>query len=802
MPMHFSFISKRKYRLSHPLIIIVLACVISNAAAQDQVQETANAFSRYTRQSPAEKIFVHTDKSLYIAGEIIWFKAYTTDATLNKPLNISKVTYVEILDTAGKAIMQAKIGMQKGSGNGSAYLPLTINSGNYVLRAYTNWMKNFSPAFFFEKPLTIINTQKISPAVQGIKKDSFNVSFFPEGGNLVHNINAKVAFKAADAYGKGFNFRGSLLDDNDTLLHFNPLHAGIGNFSFTPQAGHVYKAVIQLPAGGSLIKELPAPYPTGYTMQVNNESGAIQVIVQTNTGNTAPVYLFIHSRHVVKYNAAATPVNGKAVFNINKQTLNSGISHLTVFNSDKKPVCERLFFKPPQQQLRISLQAEMPTYTTRKKIDISYTATGSHAGDSSNLSMAVYRVDSLQPLDETFIDQYLLLASDLAGPIENPAWYFTDTSAQTEEALDNLLLTQGWRRFKWQDVLQNNKQYFTYVPEYNGHIITGTVTSQPTGKPVMNVETYLSAPGLRTQFTTAVSDSSGKLGYEMKNFYGSGSITLQTSQARKNNYQLTINNPFSSMPATTVPQLFLLPAANPVTLQQHSLSMQVQNIYSAEKSNRFSLPVSDTSAFYLHPDATYYLDDYTRFTTMEEILREYVKLVNVRKREGIYYLDVFDLSGNKILTSNPLVLLDGVPIQDMNELLKLDPLKLRKLDVVNRRYIMGATIFDGILNWESINGDMAGYTLPPAAITLDYAALNEEREFYSPVYDMPANAGSHLPDFRNLLYWNPNITTSGSNTQHAVFYSSDLPGKYVVVLQGISASGLSGSQVTSFQVNK
>ncbi len=119
----------------------------------------------------------------------------------NKPLDVSKAAYVEVLDKDQKSVLQAKIALDKGKGNGSLYIPLSFNSGVYRLRAYTNWMKNFDPVYYFEKPITIVNSLKNLNRGAALPRN-YDLQFFPEGGNLVQGIQSKVAFKIVDQIGK------------------------------------------------------------------------------------------------------------------------------------------------------------------------------------------------------------------------------------------------------------------------------------------------------------------------------------------------------------------------------------------------------------------------------------------------------------------------------------------------------------------------------------------------------------------------------------------------------------------------
>src|SRR5689334_2937589 len=158
----------KRFNHNHISTVFILALLQLFTIATN-AQETFTAiperFKQYNSNHQQEKLYVHTDKNFYLAGELLWFKIYNVDGAQYQPVDLSKIAYVEILDRDNKPVMQAKIALTKGKGNGSFYLPVSVNSGNYKLRAYTNWMKNFNAAYYFEKPVTIVNTLKtLSPA--------------------------------------------------------------------------------------------------------------------------------------------------------------------------------------------------------------------------------------------------------------------------------------------------------------------------------------------------------------------------------------------------------------------------------------------------------------------------------------------------------------------------------------------------------------------------------------------------------------------------------------------------------------
>ena len=784
-------------------LLICPVFILSTAYSQENLNVITTAFSQYHQHTIREKIFVHTDKKFYVAGEIAWFKLYVVDASSNKPLELSEVAYVEILDSTNKPVLQAKISLNNAEGNGSFYLPVNLNSGNYKLRAYTNWMKNFGAEYFFEKNITIINVQKRIDISLLQKANKYDIQFFPEGGNLVNNIPSTIAFKGTDEYGKGISFLGFLLDNNDTVLTFKPLHAGMGSFSFTPLSHHVYKAFVKTSSGKYVMKDLPTAYSGGYVMSLLDSSDKIKVTIQSDILSGHEIYLFAHTREIIKVSFSKFLQNGKAFFLFDKALLGDGISHITIFNDQKQPVCERLYFKKPSKQLEIKLNSDEPVYSSRKKVTINIQPVNSGIkNDSASLSMTVYRLDSLQTFDAATINSYLLLTSDLNGYVEDPNYYFLKDDPETNAALDNLMLTNGWRRFKWEDVLKNDKSFFEYVPEYNGPIIVGNVINTKTGKPSGGIESYISVPGFQSVFNTSVSNKEGLVKFELQKFYGSKDLILQPNTMRDSMYRIDITDPFSNNFSGIAFPAFTLHQGDATSLREQSISMQVQNIYSGKNLKHFIVPAMDTSTFYIHPDEKYLLDDYTRFTTIEEILREYVILADVKKREGKFHFNLFDFANHQMFKTDPLVLLDGVPVFELNKFMLTDPLKLYKLEVLNRKYFLGNSIFNGVLSWTSYKGDMADYDPGPHATVIDYDGLQMEREFYSPVYTNEEQRSSHIPDFRNVLLWSPNLKIAMGASDEISFYTSDFAGKYVVQVQGITKSGLCGNKVFTFDVKK
>jgi len=762
-----------------------------------------------------EKVFVHTDRSFYVAGEVMWFKAYVVNAATGKPLPFGKVLYAEVVNSSQQPVLQTKIALNDANGDGSFYLPFSLVSGNYIFRAYTNFMKNGSPGEFFQKEITIVNTSRNSEVKAAKPSTNYSAAFFPEGGNLVNGLKSVVAFKVSNSDGKGVEADGIVVDqNNDTIAEIQSLKFGMGKFSFLPEAGKQYSAIFNF-KDGSITQKLPDALENGYVMHVDNSDPkniSISVEAKTSASTTSPqMFVVVQNDRKINNAERAWLQNNKAEFKISKDSFPTGVSLITVFDGNKSPVCERAFFVRRVNQMILKTSSDKQNYGKRGKVVTSVSATGENEnGLTADLSASVYKLDDLNRDEPGNIVSYLLLSSQLNGEIENPSYYFENTGEPIDEALENLLLVQGWRKFDLNNYNENASNDIAYFPEYSGHFITGKVVNEITNEPAANIPVYLSVPGRRVQLRVCISDSKGLVHFEMKDFYGPHQILLQTNSEVDSIYRVQIFSPFSEKFSENELSAQMSETAN-TDLYARNMSMQVQQSFHQNDLLKIVERPVDSVPFYFEPYRTYVLSNYTRFTTMEEVLREYVLEVNVRKSGSKYRLATFNAPGfelrdmqtsETIFDKNPLVLLDGVPVFNMNKIIGYDPLKVEKIDIVARRYHLGTLTSDGIVTFTTYKGQLEGFKLDPHDIVLDYEGLQEKRIFYSPEYSTKTQVESRIPDFRQLLFWAPNLKTAENGKTGFSFYTGDVPGRYLIEVQGISEDGIPGFSRTIINVEK
>lgn len=181
-------------------------------------------------------------------------------------------------------------------------------------------------------------------------------------------------------------------------------------------------------------------------------------------------------------------------------------------------------------------------------------------------------------------------------------------------------------------------------------------------------------------------------------------------------------------------------------------------------------------------------------------MREYVPGVLVRKRRDGFHFINLDVVNKNTFSEDPFIMLDGLPIFDADKIMAYDPLKVKKLEVVTRRYYMGVLSLPGIVSYTTYAGDLSGFNIDPHCVVMDYEGLQLQREYYTPRYENSKQRESRMPDQRDRLFWNPAVVTDSKGKQFIEFYTSDLTGDYEVLIEGISPAGAVGFGASKFEV--
>jgi len=327
----------------------------------------------------------------------------------------------------------------------------------------------------------------------------------------------------------------------------------------------------------------------------------------------------------------------------------------------------------------------------------------------------------------------------------------------------------------------NNK----FLPEYEGAIIDGVLIDLETGNPSgnSNVINLLSFPGNEIQLFAGQGDKSGNVTFYTQCTTGKQELTTTAIDPYGKKYRIDIRSPYAVHASVRLPHFS--PDSTWINfLQTRNLSVQVSHAYLADSLSHIK---GTGSCSYLRPFSRYILDEYTRFPNMEEVFIEFIQFARMRRtNEGRR----FSMMNEGLLnyTNNVFVLFDNIPVTNHELLCSYNPLQIKNIDLHTGRYTYGGLLTDGIIAFYSYKNDYPGITFDESTQLFDYEGSQPYRYFYAPTYD-ETTVSSRLPDFRHTLLWEPSIQTDRQTEIVIPFTTSDLPGSYLITVEGIGADG-------------
>lgn len=796
------------------VIFLIVGSLASFKPAQsnnDLLERIITNLDRYNKLLPQEKLYLHTDKPYYIAGEDLFYKAYIVNALFLYQESNTELVHVELRGKNGTLLRQ-KIKAKNGSASGSIILPDSLSTGSYTLIAYTNWMRNFSDDFVFNKQINIYQPEQeileddIDQNTMVSVEKSADISFFPEGGNLVNGLTSKVGFKAIDEQGRGIPVNGTIVDQTGAIVTtFNSLHAGIGSFILKPVYGKSYSAKVNVPGIGQRTFDMPEAFGVGVVMQTLNTRSNIKVTVQTNIKESSGQFLLVaQTKGQIYYSAVGSDVTKGFLASIPKSELPSGITQLTLFGGDGAPLCERLVFVDGKDNPQLAVNQNKAAYTPREKVRLSISLAEFGGNKSGDLSVSVTNRRSPDQMEEN-IQTYMLLSSDLRGRIQQPQFYFDDSNPYATVGLDNLLLTQGWRRFIWTDVLDKKYNKPTHEVE-SGLLVKGKLVDTQ-NLPLPNQEVLIAMPNQLVSYT-AVSDENGRIERYIYDYSGTEKIIIMPVGSPELFGNMAFVSDETSSAEIVVDEAVFADTSDKQVKEtitrelENNDMMQAFDVVTYKKvGNSFNSDLINSKTNY-EPlyNASVNLEDYINFPNMMEVFREIVPYANIILNKGRARLYSQDQQAN--FKAPPLFFVNGAPTTSLDYVLSLNPADIESIGIINAYKSLVNMGLDGEVGLICINSKQ-GRVLPVSPKEnniMEYGGFTLSKEFYSPKYN-GNDDGDRIPDFRSLLYWNPEVKTNESGEAVVEFYTSDEIGSFEVDIQGVASDGTPLSKISSVTVS-
>ncbi len=685
------------------------------------------------------------------------------------------------------------------------------------------------------------NTESISRSVP-IVLNRIAVQFFPEGGNLVAGVPGRVAFKATNEFGKPADIEGYITDNNGKTVHtFQSYHQGMGAFPFTPQPNQTYQAHLTKPSTTQMYP-LPAPLPKGYALSVDSvERQHIQVSFHSPVSKTA--YLVAQVRGQIYFTREINAQTGCNAIAIPTRDFPIGVAQITLFDYNQIPRCERLAFVNAHRKMHVSVTTDKKQYAPREKVDLTVRTMDEDSlpvPAQLSVSVADDRLLTFADDKQDNILSYLLMSSDLKGKIEEPSFYFKSNEPKAPKALDYVLMTHGWRRFTWQQVAEGPGNTL-YLPEKTGSL-SGVILDATTMLPLTATVTLFELDGKRrsAQLKTG---ANGRFVFQEVNpkvplqvFAQAGSIAptqilIQLDQEYANENVAATQTPrkddFAWQQAVIkeksvavktarqpAPQENKIVAArnekpspagaeNDVSLGDLNMTEDIQALsevvvvgYGTQKKADLTgavAMVSSTDINVLPPN------------NVANLLQGRAAGIQVTQSDAApgSATNVRIRGANSLVHSNPLYVVDGVPVDNPGLVSTNDIESITVLKSGQATALYGSRGSQGVIAITTKKRDYYTRTirrnrLPMSQLHVGERKFSIVREFFSPVYDAKQPVAQR-DDFRSTIYWNPNVQTDArTGTAKVSFHNSDQVTSFRITTEGLSDNGLVGRTETTY----
>lgn len=702
-----------------PIILMLSMFEVHGQTANSPEEILKERLRRYCESVPWEEIYTRTDRDEYISGEDLWFNIYLIDRQKNTLSDHSSLSYIELINPENRQIIGQRIRLENGVGPGHILLPDTLSTGKYIIRAYTNWMKNFLPYNYFYKEITI------------------------------YNALSEKSFKSR--YGRYANNHSKATDIN----------------------------FLKAESGLEMKVKKPEPGRTEITLIADKRFMAT---------NKEKCYLLVQTHGVASLVRTINLQEGAVKTYLPDEIFIPGINQIVIFNSELKPLLERFIYTPKEEPGCLNVSSA-DTFRTRERVNIkvNFNTNESELLTSPDLSISVTAETGRHSMPD--IDDYIIFGTEFGFLPETIRNHKLNLIAA--DTIDQFLIGVKSNWIDWEHVISGTAPSLKYQAEKDYHYIRGRLIDKTTQLTLSDKTVFLSIPGRTATFQYSRTDSSGLFSFTLPLSNDVWDLIVQPEDPAMKS-SIMIESAFSEGYLQNSENADTIMMILPDFISKWGVNYQVRKIYkinsTADTISRaiYSKP---PKRFYGKPDIELSMKDYIKLPVMEEVFFELTPGVQLKRKKNSYNMTIADPVTNRIHEKPPVLLIDGVVINNPAVVAGLDPETVEKIDVVKDLYLVGDYMFFGIINVITAAGDFSGTALPENAARFKYNVVEPVSSFSSPDYSSDTLKRSRIPDFRNTLYWNPSVIQAINEKEYIEFWTSDGVGSFEINLQGINNKG-------------
>ncbi|MCX6214023.1 carboxypeptidase-like regulatory domain-containing protein [Spirosoma sp.] len=779
-------------------------------ARMERITTTFN--DRFKWLAPA--MFVHIDKPVYATGDRLWISTYVLDAASYQRASGETAIHVDLLSSTGKLVQHQWVRIIDGRGEGNFRLSDTLLTGTYRLRAYTDEDDaQRRPAF--ERSVAIYNLfQNEVPIRSNSAAQPVDVQILPEGGRWITGLPARLGVKIVQPDGRGLSIAGRIVDDQGAeVVRFKTNPQGMTSVSMEPKPQRTYYADLTYNNQPQRVP-LPKPEPEGLLLSADAISDTTRLaltILSPNRAVADSVYILIQQHGRVVDQRKILLQSGVAKLSLPMMSWLPGLAQITLYDAIAKPQAERLIFVPEFiAPVHVRMGVNKTRYQPREQAILSINLTDKGSPTLAALSASIIDADQV-PDDtaEATLPAHLLLTGELRGRIENPNQYVMNHTAQTRQALDDLLLTQGWRRVSGTPETER----------LGGISLRGRIVNSK-NQPIPGAQFIIAPIAGQSSIKSAGTDERGR--FRLAGMAIADTVRLLTQITDRQLKNISAKEAFlvQEGPGTLWEYGKLPVAPNGSTLRAQLEAARARQEANADlyrdktakvlkevivRAQKFDKRPDDIQQRSLHneADAVLLVDEKSSsYQNLYEMIQGRLTGVTVT-REGAavprsYKVFIRGVSSFKS-GMQPLYLMDGMPIEDPDgtALFFFSPTDIERIEVLKSAITTGTYGARGgngvIAFYTKSHRSMQGSAPPRGGMTpiqfIGYPSV--QREFYVPRYDAeaPTTALSGLVDRRDVLYWKPLMQTDSQGRSQLRFPLSDVVRTVRVVIQGVTADG-------------
>lgn len=715
-----------------------------NNIITDQLIEQLDSL---TRNNTSDVIYLQTSKNIYETEEDVWFKGYVLDGNYFMPSERSKILFVQLIeDKTDKVVWEKKYEIEKGFVNGHLFLDSKLPEGTYSLVAYSSfsYTKN-TKEFYAVKKFEVLKSIKSKAIANPVQKESaLQFYTFPEGGNLVSGIKTTLAFKAVDSNGLPVNVSGNLYENNVPLLDFKSSHAGMGSLVFTPNVNKKYYIQLTTPVSKEQYP-LAKIYQSGKTLQLieQTKEDLIFKVSQSAGLNEENVCLRLQIRGMV-YSIARGLLKKELIIKFPLKDIPQGIAEITLFNENSVPEAERLVYINSDQKLNIKVELDKKNYDTRDKVTLKIKVTDQNQQPIvAHLALSIYDELYKNKRDSKNILTHYFLSTQLKGNIYDPEYYFNEQNEDLKQSLNLLLLTQGWRSYVWEESNlreQGTPQRPIVFDELKAKINLKNPDSKSKEPQPQGVKIFSSDEKKGTDFLIADAN---------------GTFTITPNDLKKGEGGYTYLK-------------LIAPQNSKYSINAKDFSFENINKERKIKTTIYPIPAE----LEIKPEVLRKFEDRPEINKLNEVL--------ITSKKKIIFRDKF--------------------IGKLDSLAKVKPSN----DYVCENGILNCPKHPPYPGYKAVAGNNEQLTeseLLSMFNTIAIKGFYGKKVFYEAFYD-DVTLNDPIPDYRNTLFWKPDIITNEQGEATVTFFCSDINTLFLGNIEGVSGDGLLGAENFQFAVKK